>query len=620
MLTIHPLCGNHAVLSAERPCVMGTAKPGARLVVILGSKMMPVSCAENGEWVASFETTEPCGPIQLTIRSNDGSQITVEDVWLGSVWLGSGQSNMEWRLEQLTTNQNSNGISGDPMVRFFVVPRAQSLDSGMPIGAGTWQVCDARSAGACSAVAYFFARKLASVTGQACGVVVSAWGGSRISAWMPLKSITGRSEYDALHKELIRAMASPTGEEEIVPHHDSGIELHAKAWASSEIDRDLWFRLRVPGIWQHQGWAFNGSVWFRSDVEIPEAWRGLDLELRLGVVDDHDRTFFNGLEVGATGPETANWWTVKRCYLIPAERVVYPKSTLCVRVFDAWGEGGIVGPVLLGPVGSPPELHLNLSGIWLAQVERELPLRSPGGPPVPPTALWNGMLAPLTPFSFDGVIWYQGESDVCQAELYRHLLKDLIAALRSEFRNPALPITIVQLAGFRAHRDGPVESEWASLREAQRRIAAEVSGCTLVSAVDLGEDDDIHPRHKKPLGERLAGWALARVLGIEGFRASGPLPKDIEVQGSVLSVRFEHGTMLRLRGPTLRGFELKDEQGKWHLAQGHLDGSCVLLSCPAVVRPLGVRHGWQDHPLITLEDSEGLPASPFELMVPTCEA
>jgi sialate O-acetylesterase len=612
---LHPLFTHHAVVSAKRPHIRGTATSGLTVTVTLAGHTTTATADASGNWLAEFAPLPPGGPHTLTARDVSG-EVSAHDIFLGGVWLGSGQSNMEWSLALTKDSEPDIQAANVPLLRVFTVTKAQQLDGPSHTLTGRWQVCTPQEAPSLSAIAYFFGRKMVAETGLPFGVVISAWGGSCIAPWLPESTLASRPEYVGFLEELRQARTETVEESEYKSHEDPGIAAHAADWAEPDFDDSAWAQLLVPGQWQNEGWAFNGAVWFRRTVEIPPEWVGRDLELYLGVVDDFDRTFVNGTLVGAMGPETPCWWATPRHHKVPAALVKGTTLHVAVRVFDIWGNGGIMGAVTLSLPDDPKAPRISLRGSWRACAELKLPLRSPSGPALAPTVLWNAMIHPLIGLGLDGFLWYQGESDVDRARLYQRLLSDLIRVWRQAFDDPSLPFGIVQLANYQERRAEPCESPWAELREAQRLVALHVPACGLALAIDAGESDDIHPRYKKTVGERLALWALHQSHGHHRLAYSGPLPAEHWREADGIRVRFNHAEGLRVRGDGLRGFELRGADGSWHLASATLHGDTVFIRSAAVPEPVAVRYAWQANPETTLENGAGLPASPFAHALP----
>jgi len=613
MPELHPLYRDHAVISSTRPVIQGKAAPGAEVEVEIAGASARATAAVDGKWRAHLPDLPAGGPHTLIARDASG-EARATDVMIGRVWLGSGQSNMEWTLGQIQDGGEVIAAADEPRLRFFTVEKISDPHGPREEARARWIVCSPLEAINFSAIGYHFARRMIAETGTPFGMIISAWGGSAIAPWLPEEVLRSRPEYVPFIEALEQARESHGTPQENKPHTDPGIAAHATSWAAADSDDRQWSLLPVPGTWQSTGWNFNGAVWYRRSVEIPEAWLGRDLELTLGIVDDFDHTYVNGTLIGAIGAETPSWWTTNRVYTIPAHLVTQPLLQIAVRVFDIWGEGGMVGHPQLRPADETNAEPLKLGGLWRAHPELKLPPRSAGGQNLAPSALWNSMIHPLLGASLDGVLWYQGESDTTRAHLYQRLLSDLINAWRDAFNAPALPFGIVQLANYMERKTDPVEDSWAELREAQRRVALHVPACGLALAIDVGEADDIHPRDKKTVGERLAAWALHQAHARHDLVYSGPLPAEVWPDRDGLRVRFVHATGLRSRTGALPGFELADANGQWHYAQtARIEGDTVFAATALAPQPTAIRYAWQANPEVTLENTAGLPASPFRL-------
>ncbi|TAG07362.1 MAG: hypothetical protein EAZ42_12955 [Verrucomicrobia bacterium] len=611
MLTLHPLYHDHAVIHAKRPRICGSATPHAKIRVTLAGAHAQTEANAAGDWQVTFPPLPAGGPHALEVEAGSES-IKAQDILLGNTWLGSGQSNMEWTLAMTKDCEEAIASAHDPLLRFFTVHRSSNPDGPVSQLDGHWVLCTPRNAENFSSVGYFFGRRLTAELQQPVGMIISAWGGSSIRQWLPLDLLDKRKIYQEFIEERKQAIAAQPDPEETEAHEDPGISPHAKDWATSNFEDWDWTPRKVPGQWQDEGWDFNGAVWFRQKVSVPLNWIGEDLEIYLGVVDDYDQTFINGTLIGATGKETDSWWTTPRHYRIPAHLFTDRTLHIAVRVFDIWGGGGIMGKVSIHCPKYPEQPAVHTATTWLAKPEIELPSRFPGGPPPAPAALWNGMMHPLAGASLDGVLWYQGESDVDRSSLYPLMLADWIQSMRRHFDDPTLPCGIVQLANFHEPEHEPSEHPWAYLREAQRHAARSISHCGLVLAIDAGEADDIHPRDKKTVGERLALWALHDCYGKNAICHSGPACHSIWTENHGIRCHFVHAEGLRMRGNAMRGFDLLDSDGEWHHAdQVQIAGDTVWARSSRVTEPLAVRYAWQANPATTLENLAGLPAIPF---------
>jgi len=240
------------------------------------------------------------------------------------------------------------------------------------------------------------------------------------------------------------------------------------------------------------------------------------------------------------------------------------------------------------------------------------------GHPWTPAGLFNGMIMPLTRFPVCGVIWYQGASSPDRAYQYRSLFRALIRDWRRAWGQGDFPFLFGQEAMFGPRRTEPGEHSWAELREAQMMALAEPNTAMAV-AIDTGEERNIHPLCKRPLGERLALAARALVHG-QNVSYSGPVFRRMAVEGNRARLWFDHvGTGLRTSdGKPPRGFAVSG--GSTEFTRGNrgfvwaeveLEGDCAVVHSARVPKPVAVRYAWAQNPDCNLVEGAGLPASPF---------
>ncbi len=268
--------------------------------------------------------------------------------------------------------------------------------------------------------------------------------------------------------------------------------------------------------------------------------------------------------------------------------------------------------------------------------------RKPGGG-WKPSELYNGMIAPLIPYAIKGAIWYQGESNAGRAHQYRSLFVDMVKNWRNDWAQGDFTFLQVQLAPFMPVKDEPANSTWAELREAQIHATKVLPKVGAVSILDYGDPKDIHPTWKRPVGNRLALAARGIAYG-EKFTWSGPEYRSGKVKGDkvVLSFNFtgdglfgagsrsdnvpspktSDGVTLNYNlakgwiNSPLTGFAIAGEDRKFVWAKAEIEGDKVVVSSPLVPKPVAVRYGWADCPVVNLYCSPGfqqagLPASPF---------
>jgi sialate O-acetylesterase len=238
-----------------------------------------------------------------------------------------------------------------------------------------------------------------------------------------------------------------------------------------------------------------------------------------------------------------------------------------------------------------------------------------------PGDLYNAMIEPLLPYGIAGAIWYQGESNAGRAWQYRSLFADMISDWRRAFCQGDFPFLAVQLAPWDKNRKRsieditrePGESDWAELREAQNHATRVLRNVGVAVITDVGDKDDIHPTQKQPVGSRLALLAL-RIGHNRRGPAEGPVYSSLAKGDGKLILNFNEtaGGLKSLDGALLTGFAIAGEDRKWHWAKAEIRGAHqVVVSCPDVPKPVAVRYGWSDFPVVNLANGAGLPASPF---------
>ncbi|MEN8256201.1 MAG: sialate O-acetylesterase, partial [Verrucomicrobiota bacterium] len=235
--------------------------------------------------------------------------------------------------------------------------------------------------------------------------------------------------------------------------------------------------------------------------------------------------------------------------------------------------------------------------------------------------LYNGMIAPLIPFTIKGVIWYQGESNGGRGEQYQRLFPAMIQSWRDDWDQGDFPFYFVQLASFIDHKPSeeipyekpavPQPHPWAEVREAQR-LTLSVKNTGMAVAIDLGEANNIHPANKIDVGKRLSLWALAKDYGKKGVAYSGPLYKSMKASGGKIRISFDHvDGGLVAKGGKLEGFAIAGTDEKFVWADAVIDGDTVVVSNADIKDPVAVRYAWEVYPLCNLYSGAGLPASPF---------
>ncbi|HST51706.1 MAG TPA: sialate O-acetylesterase [Pyrinomonadaceae bacterium] len=625
------LIGDHMVLQQGRKVrLWGTAEPGERVSITFNGSTARVVADERGRWQIFVGPFKTGGPFEMTVAGKN--TLTFRDVLVGEVWVCSGQSNMEWPLTNAQDGARDVAQADYHEIHLFTVTKKTSA-APLEDVEGHWVVARPETVPQFSAVGYFFGRELYRRLKVPVGLIHTSWGGTPAEAWTSRDALASEptlkpmlDRFDAELKDLPRLQgeyerARVDWERQYVTQ-DPGNRGEAMGYADPAHEFADWKRMRVPQAWESAGLDVDGAVWFRREVNVPEAWAGRDLSLSLGAIDDFDTTYFDGVRVGSTGEETMNSWTVPRHYRVPGSLVRAGRNVVAVRVFDRVGGGGFVGGEMwLAPVGVAKTEAMPLDGDWYYKEEFTVPSRQidySRQPQAPgpanqnnPTVLYNAMIAPLLPYAIRGAIWYQGEANAGRAYQYRTLFPMMIRDWRSRWGEGDFPFYFVQLANWKARPTDSIDSEWAELREAQLMTLRSVPHTGMAVTIDIGNPDNIHPRDKLDVGLRLARWALADTYG-QKTEESGPLYESYKVEGDRVRVRFKHAEGLKTRdGSPLVGFFVAGSDRKFFPAEARADGNAVVVRSRDVPHPVAVRYAWADNPAGNIYNADGLPASPF---------
>jgi len=441
--------------------VWGTTDKGAVKVTVAPSwtrKKFSVKAGEDGKWLLHIPTPSAGGPYSITF--NDGEKTVIQNVLLGEVWFCSGQSNMEMPMKGFRSQpvQGSTEIivsaKASTPIRMCTIEKKASL-APLDTAIGSWRENIPEAVANTSAVAYFFALRLQQVLDVPVGILISAWGGTPIEAWMNRET----------------------------------------------IEKDF------------------------------------SKEFQLSFLD------------GDALPEKA--WKL-------------------------------------------------------------------------PCTLFNGQVAPLIPFTFKGILWYQGEENRTRPQQYMQLQPAYVQMMRTLFQNPDAPFYFVQIAPWRYQH--PENITTPVFNEAQEATLALIPNSGMAATVDIGEYGTIHPCRKKEVGDRLALLALTKTYGIlgtvsgssssseiDGIDAESPSFKEAVFADGKAIVTMKVGKLgLAPKGQNLEGFELAGEDGVFYPATGLVkDRDKLEVSSPDVSSPVAVRYCFHNWTQGTLYNCFGIPALPF---------
>ena len=617
---VSPMFGDNMVLQRDKPNVIwGWAKSGQEISVSLAGVTARAAANEDGRWAVTIQPPAPGGPYTIAI---DGPQhVEFHEVLVGDVWLCGGQSNMALGLGQARNGSEEVKAAEHPEVRLFVV-KDQIAYAPVAVPQGAWKICSpqvvagAGGWGGFSAVAYFFARRLQEDVHVPIGLVQDCIGGTPAESWTSAEGLRPLKDFDAQIAEVSR-LKSKGGPQygNFISHWYDEFDNGQKdnAWFAPGLDDHDWKTMTLSGGFRELGVPATPAVcYFRKTVILPDPLPAGMAKIYLGVVERMDTAQINGHWVGAS-----SWVDNPRVYFIGPDVLKPGPNVIAVRVFKTEPNGGFRSETGQLKLVLGDHTEFPLAGEWKGKisVDARPPHPLPAGFenwPVMPSVLYNGMIAPVAPLAITGAIWYQGEQNAGRAAQYRRLLPAMIADWRKNFGQGDFPFYIVSLPAFMQHKTTPGgDDDWAEMRAAQDFVAHTVVNSGLAVAIDVGDANNIHPKDKKEVGERLALLALADHYG-EKIPCSGPRFASAEQIPGALKIHFDHADGgLVAKGDALGEFAVAGEDLKWQWADAKIEGDTVVVRSPEVPRPVFVRYAWQSNPKATLFNGAGLPAVPF---------
>lgn len=613
---------DHMVLQRDQVITLwGWAEPGGAVSAGIAGQEASVLVRSDSSWRLTLGSLAAGGPYELQVMGAD--TVVISDVMVGEVWVASGQSNMEWPVARAMNAEQEIEAANHPDIRLFKVTPTAAPAPGSDLDAEGWTPVTSESVAAFSAVAYFFGRQLHEDLSVPIGLIQSAWGGTTAEAWTSARTLRAMPDFaDAVEALEQDPGMLPRDEEDFqlrwlraALEADPG-RLERATWAEPHKLEPEWDTVAVPGRWGETAQFRDGVGWFRKVFTLPSERMPEGLGLHLGWIMYSDSAWVNGVPVGGTiGANEARKYPVPADILRPGANVVTVR-VVTFRTRIGGLSGGIFGEpaeVFLGPIDGAGGPLIPLHGGWefLQTFSFEDVPEQPPWPKLYPSALYNGMIAPLLNYGIRGVIFYQGEANVRRAHQYRSLFLALIRDWRREWVQGDIPFLFVQLANHLAPQEAPAEPQpLPELREAQT-LALELPNTAMAVTIDTGPGGKTHPPNKQVVGRRLALAALGSVYGRDVIY-SGPLYRSMEKVGRAIRLDFDYvGGGLVAWGETLRGFAVAGADRRFVWAEARIDGEAVIVSSREVLDPVAVRYAWANNPILGLFNREGLPASPF---------
>ncbi len=603
--------------------VWGWGRPGESVRITFNGQEVKTVVGRAGKWMVKLNPMKAGGPFVMTVTG--ATRIKFKNVMIGDVWLCGGQSNMEWRVHSSKNSGKEIANAKYPQIRLFTCPRAtnQVRQEHLPQHTGKWQICSPSTVGSFSGAGYFFGRDLHQAIKVPVGLIHSSLGGTAVELWIPRTDLEKDPGSRAAIQKFDKQCDDPALQEKLKTYRE----------VTGKVSQYRNMRSYKPGAWV--GLNFNCKDWdsfdpakskaqsrteyallnLRKTINIPAGMANKDLTIYIcyPMVYGYSKVYFNGHEAKRISKWLGHHY---KAYQVKAEYVKPGQAVIAEHLFSyKYGKQfrEARGRCYITAIGKKDQFKL--SGTWKIKI---LDLFSPVSEPMHHghrkalNGLYNAMINPIAPFAIKGAIWYQGERNVSDAFHYRTLLPLMIASWRKEWGQGDFPFLIVQLANYGKPVNAPGESTWAELREAQALTAENVPGCGLATAIDIGEEKNIHPTNKQDVGARLSLVARKLVYG-DDIICSGPVYHSMEIKGNKIILKFKHtGRGLIARNGKLKGFAIAGKDKKFHWADAIIKGSTVIVSSPEISNPAAVRYAWSQNPKgCNLYNKEGLPAFPF---------
>lgn len=622
--TVSPLFTNDMILQCDKPAkIWGKALPNEEISIILKTKKYTTKTLADSTWKIDLGIHEAGGPFDMFIQSAENQEY-FDSFSFGDVWLCGGQSNMEFTLNAISTPDSVIKMIKNDNLRFLKIRNISSTIIQKDIQVSdNWMETNAINAGKFSAVAYYFGDYLTKTLNKPIGLISNNWGGSPAEVWMSKSELKKFPEianaYNFMSKNdsliinsmKLRTVMLPKWIEEGIKKDSVSMLFESN---KTQIEFKNWQKAILPFNFKDINLdEYNGIVWVVMEFDVPENMMNKIVNLNLGLIDDADHTFINGVKIGGKF-----LYNEERNYKIDPSILKKEKNLLAIRIVNYGGEGNIIPSKKTFFLYDDAQNKYFLNNEIYAKKGFDLTTNKEYVKPVwrymagwQPSSLYNSMIAPMLELPIKGVIWYQGESNAERAYQYRTLFPALISNWRADFKQPNLPFLFVQLANFKNPSTQPTNDSWAELREAQA-YALKLPYTAMSTAIDVGDANDIHPKDKKTVGNRLAAQALKMVYG-KKIVADGPTFTTMKIEGKKIRLSFKNlGSGLMTKSGTPEEFAIAGADKKFYWAKAKIENNTIVVSSDKVAKPVAVRYAWANNPSkVNTYNKDGFPMNPF---------
>ena len=553
------------VLQRDTPIPLwGFADPKETVVIEFNGKQYKTRASQTGEWAVNLQKHKAGGPYELRVN-----QKIIQDVYVGDVYLCSGQSNMELTVKRVMDKYRDEIMSYvNNLIRYTKTSYAYNFIEPQQDSNNEWKICTRENTLDFAALCYFFAKEMQAEKGVAIGIINSSWGGTNIASWSTRQSLEKYARFreklqspQYFHPDYPDSVKNAQKEQVNQWHRQqSANDLGNKEkWTSDGFDASDWKKVDVfnsnwGGSWNT---PLNGVHYFRQRINIPESLAGQQAVLRVGTLKDSDATYINGICVGRT-----SYQYPPRIYQVPTDLLRAGENEIVIRLVSSAGRPEFVK-------GKPYQLEIAgqtipLTAMWQHKIGCTMKrIPSTIGFQNEPTGLYNSMIHPLRNYGIRGIIWYQGESDT-GPEGSKHYERHLIDLV----------------------------NDWRT------------------------QCNDIHPLNKKDLAHRCVLQMNKLSFGEKNIVAEGPMAEAAELkENGRIVISFRQGTGSLKQAKSLEGIAIAANDGKYKFVEAYTEGDKVIALWNGKGIPASIRYAWENNPPSSIYNTEGLPASSFQLAI-----
>ena len=587
--------------------IWGWSKPEDEVSVFFQGDEYNTISNKDGKWLVQTRHYSAGGPFNLKVK-NSSEELFCKDLYTGDVWLCSGQSNMHMKMKSVKENYPEEfNLKENKNIRFVEVPSQINFnETESDIKNTNWSVLNSKSIYKFSAAAYFFAKNLQPKLNVPIGLIVSAVGGSPVESWM--------SEKSALNYKTVAKRLSEAKQEGFLQNLEKKYKENRNNWfleaEEKLINNDILYQPKsFNHTYKYKWFPFHkhtGVYWFKKEFYLDEISL-TDTRLYLGKIGDSDSTFLNGKYIG----NTSNRY-VDREYWFPPKLLKKGNNTIEIKVYNfRWRAGFMFGDIM---EFKSKQTNFRLMDEWYFADLCEMPSLKAGENKFwRPVGLFNGMIAPLKNLKLKGVIWYQGEANAKKglAFVYRDRFSNMIKDWRSLFEKKDLPFLFVQLPNYLKSNPNPSKSSWAMLRESQLMVSKEDNN-GMITSIDIGEANDIHPKNKKEIGNRLAIEAMRLAYNDGSNLKFDTYVDQILFQDNQVKVFFSDQKINYKGKGNHYNIAIAGKDKKFYWADIVLKKGILIARSERVDNPIAIRYAWSNNPgFPLLFNNFDIPVYPF---------